>query len=53
MPTFIFEDVFETRERTSVPAKTRKEAEEKVLSGDCEWTVIKATGNEIKETTHG
>jgi len=47
MPTFTFEDVFVSREHTSVVAKTRKEAEEKVLSGDCEWTVIKADGNEI------
>lgn len=48
MPTYIFEDVFVSTEHTSVVAPTREEAEEKVLSGDCEWTVIKAQGNEIK-----
>ena len=48
MPTFIFEDVFETRERTSVQAPTREEAEEMVMTGNCEWTVIKAQGTEIK-----
>ena len=47
MPTFIFEDVFETRERTSVIAKNLEEAEKMVSSGDCEWTVIKSDGNEI------
>ena len=48
MPTFIFEDVFVTTERTSVPAKSREEAEEMVMTGNCEWTVIKAQGTEIK-----
>ena len=48
MPTFIFEDVFVSTERTSVVAKDREEAEKMVLSGDCKWTVIKADGNEIK-----
>ena len=48
MPTYIFEDVFVSTERTSVVAPTREKAEEMVLSGDCEWTVIKAQGNEIK-----
>lgn len=47
MPTFIFEDVFTSTERTSVVAPTREKAEKMVLSGDCEWTVIKSDGNEI------
>ena len=47
MPTFIFEDVFVSTERTSVVAKNREEAEKMVSSGDCEWTVIKSDGNEI------